>query len=169
MTVTARIAFVDFENNAEDFWTAFRARVALLDQDTDLANNCRKILTRDEVELLNAAALADFHAFVTSIPGFYGGQPHAPTAICFDPNMTHWRDLNATNGPGSTVKLGEYLDAAARGECEIGDITLNDYGSIIEWAGVMISADGEDPDWNTPRATVDWTGFVDAVNAVRNR
>lgn len=47
-TVTAR---VDFENNAEEFWTAFRDRIASLDAGSDLAQHCSDILARDVVEL----------------------------------------------------------------------------------------------------------------------
>jgi hypothetical protein len=82
-TVTAR---VDFENNAEEFWTEFRNRVESLDRDSELAANCRKILKSDEVELMDASAIEEFDTFVTAIPGFGDGPQHAKTAILFQGN-----------------------------------------------------------------------------------
>jgi len=82
-SVTAR---VDFENNAEKFWDAFRDQVATLDRDSELATNCREILKRDEVELLDADAIQQFDDFVTGLPGWDNGPEHAKNPIIFAAN-----------------------------------------------------------------------------------
>jgi len=82
-SVTAR---VDHENNAEEFWGEFRDRVDSLVGNSELACNCRRILTCGEVELTDAKAISEFDGFVHSIPGFSAGPNHATQAIVFQVN-----------------------------------------------------------------------------------
>lgn len=42
-------------------------------------------------------------------------------------------------------------------------------GRIAEWPQVLVAAPGEDPDWDTPRVDVEWSGFVDAVRDAARR
>ncbi|HEX6938612.1 MAG TPA: hypothetical protein VF158_04320, partial [Longimicrobiales bacterium] len=50
-------------------------------------------------------------------------------------------------------------------------------GRVDEWdgdrpvviEGVLLAAPGEDPDWDTPRAPVDWTGLRAAVEEEARR
>ena len=36
-------------------------------------------------------------------------------------------------------------------------------GEIYGWHQYFLSAPGEDPDWDTPKMSVDWTGFLNAL------
>lgn len=81
--------------------------------------------------------------------------------------MTNWRQLTATYTGGESCNLGDLLEAAGCGRDTIGGIVLDDTGKIIEWQEVFVSADGEEPDWDTPRCPVDWTGLVEAVANAR--
>lgn len=38
---------------------------------------------------------------------------------------------------------------------------------VISWPGRFIAAEGEHPDWDTPRGMVDWTGFELALQKAR--
>jgi len=79
----------------------------------------------------------------------------------------NWRQLTATYAGGESCNLGELLDNACRGRDTIGGIVLDETGKIIEWQEVFVSADGEDPDCDTPRCPVDWTGLTEAVANAR--
>lgn len=81
---TSVIARVDFENNAEEFWAAFREQVETLDQYGELAATCYSLLRCNEVELTDANAVSEFDAFVTKLPGWESGPEHARTAIVFE-------------------------------------------------------------------------------------
>lgn len=83
---TSVTAIVDQENNAEQFWDAFRSAVESLDRDSELAHNCRKLLKSDSVELTDAIAIHQFDDFVTSLPGWSDGPAHAKAAIVFQAN-----------------------------------------------------------------------------------
>ncbi len=74
----------------------------------------------------------------------------------------NWRNLGVTNNDGESLgTLGEVLDNAS--DAAITEIELNDDGSIDTWADHMIAAPDEEPDWDTPRVPVDWTGFALAL------
>ena len=79
--------------------------------------------------------------------------------------MTHWTELIVTNEQVIQGTLGAMVDDA---DDHLSRIVLNDDGAIDEWDQFFISADGEDPDYDTPRGPVDWTGFADALASARS-
>jgi hypothetical protein len=75
----------------------------------------------------------------------------------------NWTELVVTDSEGGcNDTLGDIVRASP---ANLDDATIED-GRISEWPGFFLSAPGEDPNWDTPRAEVDWTGFVDTLNAV---
>ena len=80
----------------------------------------------------------------------------------------HWRDLGVTNGDGESCgTLGEVID---RRDSSIGPehLDLGPDGSINSWPQHLIAAPDEEPDWDTPRVPVDWSGFKDALTRARD-
>ena len=74
--------------------------------------------------------------------------------------MTNWRDLIVTDSDGATGEtLGSIVDNAPA-NLDSAEISG---GRIASWDGFMLSAPGEDADWDTPRGEVNWDGFQDAV------
>ncbi len=75
-----------------------------------------------------------------------------------------WRDLCVTDADGfACERLGvlvdrtpDYLEGAVIRE-----------GRIAEWSGFLVYTEGEKPDWDTPRAPVNWTGFEACLTAAR--
>lgn len=83
-SVTVR---ADMENNADEFWAAFRdATAALRETDPELADLGRELLRRGEVEITDPAAVERFDALVHGLPGFATGPGHAREAILFAAN-----------------------------------------------------------------------------------
>jgi hypothetical protein len=76
--------------------------------------------------------------------------------------MTNWRELLVTDDTGDLWgTLGGLVDSAPS---TLDTCVLNpgDTG-IAEWPRFFVHADGEEPNWNTPRGAVDWTGFRTAL------
>lgn len=68
----------------------------------------------------------------------------------------HWTALLVTDSEGdSRGTLGELVKSNPE-QLGTADILA---GQIIEWPQFFLSAPGEEPDWDTPHAAVDWTGF----------
>lgn len=73
-----------------------------------------------------------------------------------------WRKLIVTDSDGEEWgELGELVDNAP---ANLDSARIVD-GAIESWDGFFLSAPGEDPDYDTPRAEVDWTGFEEAIVA----
>ena len=76
--------------------------------------------------------------------------------IAFRPPTT-WRDLNVYDDEARLVgSLGAIVD---RNLGMLEGATLA-HGQIESWPGYYLAAEGEDPDHDTPRRAVDWTGFA---------
>lgn len=75
-----------------------------------------------------------------------------------------WRELIVSTSEGSS---GETLTSMIRSCPANLDSAVISNGKIESWYQYFISAPGEDPDWDTPRAPVDWDGFEDALAAAR--
>lgn len=75
----------------------------------------------------------------------------------------NWRKLEVYED-GYLGRLGELVEDAPANldTCEIAED-----GSIGAWPQHMVAAAGEEPDWDTPRATIDWTGFRQALVSCR--
>ena len=74
---------------------------------------------------------------------------------------TNWRELMVTDADGDSAgTLGDLVDNAP---ANLDNAVLNSDGSISEWMDFFIAASGEEADWDTPRAAVDWSGFVQAL------
>ncbi len=73
----------------------------------------------------------------------------------------NWRDLRVYGIDGFLGFLGELVDVASASldYCE-----LSIDGNIESWPQHFIAASDEEPDWDTPRVAVDWTGFVEALS-----
>lgn len=79
--------------------------------------------------------------------------------------MLTWRDLSVVDSDGDYYgPLGELVELAP---ANLDNAILDDDGSIGSWDGFFISAPNEDPDWDTPREEVDWTGFEEALATAR--
>jgi len=68
-----------------------------------------------------------------------------------------WRDLQVWNEGELQGTLGEYLDEPAA-HPEIAHIERSADGSP-EWIQHYVTVPGEEPDWDTPHADVDWVPF----------
>lgn len=71
-----------------------------------------------------------------------------------------WRALAVYSADGYLGQLGDLVDNATA-DLDTCEITAE--GQIM-WPDHMIAAPGEDPDWDTPRVSVDWTGFDEALD-----
>jgi hypothetical protein len=69
---------------------------------------------------------------------------------------TRWQDLIVTTEGETWDPLGELVRTAP---ANLDDATIED-GRITAWPGFFISAPGEAPAHDTPRGSVDWTGFA---------
>ena len=68
----------------------------------------------------------------------------------------NWRQLQVTDGDGDSFgDLGTLVETAP---ANLDSATIED-GKIVSWDGFFMAAPDEDPDWDTPRVEVDWTGF----------
>ncbi len=79
--------------------------------------------------------------------------------------MTHWKNLIVTDEGFAIGTLG---DTVADCPSMLGSAVVRD-GKVQYWPGFFLSAPGEEPDWDTPRGPVDWTGFVDALFEARGQ
>lgn len=78
--------------------------------------------------------------------------------------MTHWRQLTVVFGNSDTINFGRFMDEASHGLRSIGGLVVDECdGHILEWPDVLVHADGEEPNWDTPQVEVDWTGLAEAV------
>ncbi len=72
----------------------------------------------------------------------------------------NWRELKVYGEDGFLGLLGELVSDGDAGldHCEAkGD------GSIDIWPQHFVAAPDEEPDWDTPRVAVDWTGFAESL------
>lgn len=79
--------------------------------------------------------------------------------------MISYTDLLITDQDGNQSNLDAMmlnLDYSLR------NIKLASDGSIAEWDGKFISAPDEEPNWDTPKVAVDWTGFEDRIKTIQN-
>jgi hypothetical protein len=84
----------------------------------------------------------------------------------------NYRDLRLIDADNNETTIGEAIDRAiSLRECSEFDeryLTLARAGRVDSWDGYFIAAVGEDPDWDTPRCVVDWSGFAEAVAEIRS-
>ena len=74
-----------------------------------------------------------------------------------------WRDLIVTDAEGDTAgTLGWFVDHAPANL----DNAVIEGGVLKIWDGYFISAEGEDPNFDTPKVPVDWSGFQTAIEEV---
>ncbi len=81
-----------------------------------------------------------------------------PEAPNFNP--TRWQDLVVWNEGEIVGSLAGFCD---ENDDALAGIVLSAAGQISEWPYFFVAADGEDPDWDTPRGAVDWAGFAEAL------
>ena len=75
---------------------------------------------------------------------------------------TNWTDLLVTDSDGEQWgTLGSIVESAPANL----DNAEIDGGRIAAWDGFLLSAEGEEPDWDTPRTTVNWDGFREKFSA----
>jgi hypothetical protein len=75
-----------------------------------------------------------------------------------------WKNLIVTDSDGCEYgPLGEMLNIAP---ANLDTATIED-GAISAWSGFFLSAPDEDPDYDTPRCEVDWSGFQEAFYSLR--
>jgi len=82
--MTTQVTYkVDWENNAEEWWAAFRAAYPQLrDTDPELHAACREVDRYDgETTLHDPKLIERFDAFVWSLPGYDDGPEYAQTAL----------------------------------------------------------------------------------------
>lgn len=71
--------------------------------------------------------------------------------------MTNWTELLVTDNEGATGEtLGSMVENAP---ANLDSAVLDSRGRISEWPDFLLSAEGEDADWDTPRAEVNWDGL----------
>ena len=74
----------------------------------------------------------------------------------------NWADLMVTDAEGASGgTLGNLVMSAP---ANLDSAVLNAEGRIIAWPGFFISAEGEEADWDTPHAAVNWTGLRKQLN-----
>jgi len=76
-------ARVDFENNAEQFWDAFRKNLTLLTQSSELCRRCNELLADDVTTFKTELDYQSFRAYVSEFVGFDSGPAHAKFPIVF--------------------------------------------------------------------------------------
>ena len=74
--------------------------------------------------------------------------------------MLKWNELIVTDSDGATGDtLGEIVNICP---ANLDNATIEN-GKITVWPGFMLSAPGEEPDWDTPVGDVDWDGFTEKL------
>ena len=69
---------------------------------------------------------------------------------------TNWADLLVTDSDGKPWgTLGSIVESAPANL----DNAEIDGRRIAAWDGFLLSAEGEEPDWDTPKIIVNWDGF----------
>jgi hypothetical protein len=81
--MTTQVTYrVDDENNAEQWWEAFRvAYPELHETDPELYAACCELERHDEVVLHDPRLIEAFDAFVTGLPGWEDGPEYARAAL----------------------------------------------------------------------------------------
>ena len=79
----AKIARVDHEYNAEEFWREFRTRAEALPEGTELRILCIELMDCEQSHPSSETAAAELLAFCQAIPGYGGGPVYAPDAVVF--------------------------------------------------------------------------------------
>jgi len=81
----------------------------------------------------------------------------------------NWRNLIVTDSEGDTWgTLGQLVHLAPANLDSARTATLgNGTLCIHEWPNFFISAEGEEPDWDTPKDDVDWSGFRESLAEAR--
>lgn len=77
--------------------------------------------------------------------------------------MITWRELIVTNTEGEQTALGDALEKTP----QLLDSASIENGELQLWGQHYLSAPGEEPEWDTPRVPVDWTGFEQALTNAR--
>ena len=75
-----------------------------------------------------------------------------------------WSELGVTNDEGNCI--GTLGDIVANSP-EMFDTATIENGKIESWPQYFLTGYDEEPDWDTPRCEVDWTGFEDAIQTAR--
>lgn len=74
---------------------------------------------------------------------------------------TRWQDLLVDDADGPTGEtLGTMIDGAA---ANLDNVVWDEDGSISEWQGYYIHAEGEEASDRSPAGTVDWAGLREAL------
>ena len=79
----AKIARVDYEYNAEEFWGEFRTRAEALPEGTELRILCMDLMDCEQSHPSSETAAAELLAFCQAIPGYGDGPEYAPDAVVF--------------------------------------------------------------------------------------
>lgn len=75
--------------------------------------------------------------------------------------MLNWKQLIVTDNEGGTAGTLEEIVTLCPANLDSAEIETD--GSLGAWPDYLLSAPGEEPEWDTPREDVDWTGFADAL------
>jgi hypothetical protein len=80
--------------------------------------------------------------------------------------MMTWRELIVTDSDGATWadNLGKLVETAP---ANLDSATIEN-DKIVAWDGLLLSAPGEEPNYDTPSVPVDWTGLEDALKVARS-
>ena len=77
-----------------------------------------------------------------------------------------WRELIVTDSDND--ECGTLGDIVADNPAMLDTATIEG-GIITVWPYYFIAAPGEDPEWDTPRGDVDWTGFDLSMAVIREK
>lgn len=70
----------------------------------------------------------------------------------------NWTELLVSDTEGATGEtLGSMAEAAPS---NLDSAVLDSAGRINEWPDFLLSAEGEEADWDTPRVAVNWDGLA---------
>jgi len=78
----------------------------------------------------------------------------------------HWTQLIVTDADGETVGTLGVVVAELPSLLDTATISRSS-GELTQWPQMYLSTDGEDPDWDTPRGPVDWSGLAEALSAAQ--
>lgn len=82
--------------------------------------------------------------------------------------MHTWKSLIVTDSDGNSDTLSNMV-ADSEWIDEVRKARLDARGAISEWADYFISLPGEEPDSDTPRSPVDWSGFREAISPTQEQ
>ena len=78
----------------------------------------------------------------------------------------NWRNLIVTDSYGDGYgTLGDVMRVSP----ETLDSATIDDDAVVSWDGFFLSSPGEEPDYDTPRCEVDWSGFQEAYDRAVGR